>query len=136
MAKGIASNSEAREGRQTLNGARQTSGAFVERGGAGLAQTGNHPARQVAQADEGVLPQHRWGSQGHSGHEGRGETCQQTFHKEAAVALAGALGRVESAGMARTTQTRPQHLGRAGAWAMQGMGPQGGTHRSMNSIPG
>jgi hypothetical protein len=47
------------------------------------------------------------------------------------VALAGALGRVERAGMAWSSQTGPEHLSRAGAWVMQGVGPQAGTHRSI-----
>jgi hypothetical protein len=49
------------------NGTRPASGAFGERGSAALAQSWNHEPRQIAQAGERVLPQDRWGSQGHPG---------------------------------------------------------------------
>lgn len=45
--------------RETINGASPASGAFVEPGGAWLAQIRHHKARQVAQAGERVLLQER-----------------------------------------------------------------------------
>jgi len=129
VARAIAIKSEAREGRETINGARLALGAFVERGSAALAQTGNHQPRQVAKAGERVLPQERWGSQGHPGDQRRGQPCQQTFHQKTAAALTGAMGRMESAGTARSAEAGPQHSGGAGAWVMEGVGQQGGAHR-------
>ena len=57
LARVIASRPEARELRETINGAPPASGAFVEPGRAGLTQTRHHDTRQVAQAGEWVLPQ-------------------------------------------------------------------------------
>jgi hypothetical protein len=56
LARVIASRPEARELRETINGAWLASGAFVEPGRAGLTQGRHHGSRQVAQAGERILP--------------------------------------------------------------------------------
>ena len=60
LAREIARRPEARQLRETINGSWPASGAFVEPGRAGLAQSRHHGCRQAAQAVEGVLPQERW----------------------------------------------------------------------------
>jgi hypothetical protein len=59
LARVIPISPGARKIRETINGSWPASGAFVEPGRAGLAQSRHHGCRQAAQAGEGVLPQER-----------------------------------------------------------------------------
>ena len=59
LSRVIASRPEARQLQETINGSWPASGAFVEPGRAGLAQSRHHGCRQVAQAGKRVLPQER-----------------------------------------------------------------------------
>ena len=63
LAKLTAISPGAKKLQETINGSwpasGAASGAFVEPGRAGLAQSRHHGCRQAAQAGEGVLPQER-----------------------------------------------------------------------------